>query len=71
MLTGYYSQTHAPQHHNFGGQYIFEPRLEGGIQERTLVALTAANITYIAIVDDEDGEPSIWAAGLDGALRPL
>jgi hypothetical protein len=73
VLTGYYSQTHAPKHHNFGGEYIFEPRLEPGLPEATRLELEAANVASIVIIDfDSQGaEDEIWVLGVDGALRAL
>ena len=44
VLTGYFSQTYAPNHHNFGGQYIFDPRLEPGLSQATRDELETADI---------------------------
>jgi hypothetical protein len=73
VLQGYYSQTHRPSHHNFGGDYIFDPRLEPGISEAVLQELAEANIAYIVVIDIDTSteETKFWLAGLDGALRPL
>lgn len=71
VLTGYFSQTYAPNHHNFGGQYIFDPRLEPGVSAASLAELDAANITYLVVVDHDGLEDELWALGLDGALRRL
>jgi hypothetical protein len=70
VLTGYFSQTYAPTHHNFGGQYIFDPRLEPGIPEATRAELEAANVAYLVVIDN-DPDLEIWALGLDGNLRQL
>jgi hypothetical protein len=71
VLRGHYSQTHAPRHHNFGGEYVFEPRLEPGLPEATRLELEAANVAAIVIidVDSQGGEDQIWALGVDGTLR--
>jgi hypothetical protein len=73
VLTGYYSQTHAPRHHNFGGEYIFEPRLEPGLPEATRLELEAANVAWIVIIDNDSqgAEDQMWVLGVDGALRRL
>jgi hypothetical protein len=70
VLTGYYSQTYAPTHHNFGGQYIFDPRLEPGLSDATRAELEAANVAYLVVVD-QDADDEIWALGVDGNLREL
>lgn len=73
VLTGYYSQTHRPYHHNFGGDYIFEPALEAGISEQQLAELALANIAFVLIrdLDNPEGPREFWVSGLDGTLRPL
>jgi hypothetical protein len=73
VLRGNYSQTYAPQHHNFGGTYIFDPRLEPALPESTHAELQAANVAYLVIVDrDSQGaEDELWALGFDGLLRRL
>jgi hypothetical protein len=70
VLTGYYSQTHAPNYHNSGGEYIFDPRLEPGLSASILRELEAANIAYLVIIDtDRQGvADSIWTQGLDGTF---
>jgi hypothetical protein len=71
VLRGYFSQTYAPNHHNFGGQFIFDPRLEPGLSAQTRSELVAADVAYLVVVD-RDGEPDeIWALGVSGALRKL
>jgi len=70
-LTGYFSQTYAPHHHNFGGQYIFDPRLEPGLPASLRAELEAADIAYFVVVDQDGLEDQIWVLGLDGALRRL
>ncbi len=73
VLHGYYSQTHAPYHHNFGGAYLFDPRLEPGIASSVLDELAAANVAFLFIRDGSDSTtpPAFWIGGLDGTLRPL
>jgi hypothetical protein len=71
VLAGYFSQTYRPYHHNFGGEYIFEPRLEPGVSGAALAELAAADIAYIVVMDQFDLPDEIWVAGLDGVLRRL
>lgn len=71
VLTGYFSQTYAPNHHNFGGQYIFDPRLEPGVSAETAAELEAADVAYLVVIDQDGLEDEIWALGFDGALRRL
>lgn len=69
-LTGYYSQTYRPGHHNFTEEFIFEPRLEPGIPAAILAELAAANITFLYMEGGQAGAAMV-VAGLDGALRKL
>ena len=75
VLTGYYSQTYAPAHHNFAGQYIFDPRLEPGLSEAVRDELAAANVAYVMVADQnadpENPDFTIWVLGVDGELRQL
>ena len=70
VLTGYYSQTYRPGHHNFTEEFIFEPRLEPGLPAATLAELEAANIQFLHI---ELGfvDPVIHVVGRDQKLRKL
>lgn len=70
VLTGYYSQTYRPGHHNFTEEFIFEPRLEPGLPASTLAELNAANIQMLHV---ELGfvDPVIHVVGLDQKLRKL
>ncbi|HWB05810.1 MAG TPA: PEP/pyruvate-binding domain-containing protein [Verrucomicrobiales bacterium] len=69
-LTGYYSQTYRPGHHNFTEEFIFEPRLEPGIPAAILTELAAANISFLYMEGGLAGSAMV-VAGLDGALRKL
>lgn len=70
VLTNYWSQTCRPGHHNFTEEFIFEPRLDPGVDAETLQELQAADIRYIHV---EWGRSPVvvTAAGLDGRLRRL
>ena len=70
VLRGYYSQTFRPEHHNFGAEYIFEPRLEPGMGADILAELEAANIQFLYLAQG-DSSIEAWVLGLDGILRPL
>ncbi|MEZ4367609.1 MAG: PEP/pyruvate-binding domain-containing protein [Kofleriaceae bacterium] len=69
-LAGYWSQTYRPHHHNFGADYIFEPRLEPGLAAATLAELASADVRALHVIEDF-GTTTMWIIGLDGALRPL
>jgi hypothetical protein len=70
VLTGHYSQTYRPGHHNFTEDYLFEPRLEPNLSPTTLAELEAADIRLIHL---ELGfvEPRFHVIGRDGRLRRL
>jgi len=65
VLTGDYSQTYRPGHHNFSNDYIFDPWLEPGISVTTLNELQAANIRLLFI----EQTANIWVLTLDGQLQ--
>jgi Pyruvate phosphate dikinase, AMP/ATP-binding domain/PEP-utilising enzyme, mobile domain len=71
VLTGYFSQTYAPNHHNFGGQYIFDPRLEPGLTADARAELEAADVAYLVVIDHDGEQDELWALGVGGALRKL
>lgn len=47
VLTGDFSQTYRPEHHNFSEHYLFEPQLEEGIPQQQLDELAAKDIRLI------------------------
>ncbi len=55
VLTGYYSQTFRPEHHNLTEHFLFEPRLEPGISAEILSQLQDMNIRFIHMILDKDG----------------
>ncbi len=70
VLTGYYSQTYRPEHHNLVESFLFEPRLEPGLSTEILDKLRNANIRLLhLIVDNREGgtESKILTYGFDGA----
>ncbi|HPV04042.1 MAG TPA: PEP/pyruvate-binding domain-containing protein [Myxococcota bacterium] len=46
-LTGWWSRSQRPGHHNFSEDYAFEPRLEAGLAPATLAELEEADIAVI------------------------
>lgn len=66
LLTGFYSQTYRPEHHNFAEHFLFEPQLEPGISAATLAELRAANIRLIHCFRDSEGASRITTFGFDG-----
>ncbi|MBI4327893.1 MAG: hypothetical protein HY674_21895, partial [Chloroflexi bacterium] len=72
LLRGFYSQTYRPEHHNFGEQFVFEPRLEPGLSPAILNELQAANIRLVHLRHDRFGATSkAMILGLDGKFREL
>ena len=71
VLTGYFSQTYAPYHHNFGGQYIFDPRLEPDLPASTAAELVAADVAFLVVIDNDGIPDELWAMGMGGTLRRL
>jgi hypothetical protein len=69
VLTDYFSQTYAPNHHNFGGQYVFDPRLEPNLSQAARNELQTADVAFILIIDQDGIEDELWVSGFDGALR--
>ncbi len=67
VLTGYYSQTYRPAHHNFASDYIFDPWLEPGIDQGTLDELEAANIRFLVVLNSSE----LWTLSLDGVLTQI
>lgn len=70
VLTGYYSQTYRPGHHNFTEEFIFEPRLEPGIPGAILSELAAANVLFLHVTAG-DANAGMVVAGIDQKLRRL
>ncbi len=70
VLSGYFSQTYRPGHHNFTEEFLFEPRLEEGISQAVIQELEAQNVRQIHVslgfID-----PVIKVVGTDGSFRDL
>lgn len=58
VLSGYYSQTYRPGHHNFTEEFIFEPALDGQLPEADLIALHNAGIQALYIKGGQSGTPA-------------
>ncbi|MDB6132129.1 MAG: uncharacterized protein JWM59_372 [Verrucomicrobiales bacterium] len=69
-LTGYWSQTYRPGHHNFTEDFIFEPALEPGMDVGILEELLAAGIQYIHVRAGFT-EPDFNVVSPEGKLRRL
>lgn len=69
-LRGYWSQTYRPGHHNFSEDFVFEPRLEDGVDPALIAELDAKNIAALLVSFGYE-TPTITAIGLDGKLRHL
>lgn len=71
VLSGYYSQTYRPGHHNFSEEFVFEPQLEEGMDEATLAELRAANIRMIHFWTASSTRGRVKVIGFDGVIRDL
>ena len=71
VLTNAYSQTYGPHHHNFGEEFIFEPRLDPGVPPATLAQLNAANIQLIYVFWQGGANTAFYVLGLNQQFRPL
>ena len=69
-LSGYFSQTYLPGHHNFTEEFLFEPRLEEGISATQLDELEAQNVRQIYI-SFGFATPVVKVVGADGEFRDL
>lgn len=69
-LTGRFSQTYAPGHHNFWEYFLFDPLLEPGLPAAVLSALEENNIHYIFMMaGPEVRDPEIYIIGNDYSIR--
>ena len=69
VLTGFWSQTYLPGHHNFSETFFFEPRLEDGLPPSTLDQLREKDVAIIIVEFGLFGGATIRYIGLDGKLR--
>ena len=67
VLTGYYSQSYRPGHHNFGSDYIFDPWLEEDIAPAVLAELESMNIRLLYVLSSTE----IWTLSRDGVLTQI
>jgi len=49
VLTGYYSQTYRPEHHNFSEHFVFEPQLGPGLSPALLAELREKDIRLVHV----------------------
>jgi len=66
LLTGMFSQTYRPEHHNLIENFLFEPRLEPDISQTILDELAQADIRWILVTLDKR---SHTAGGSQSAIR--
>ncbi|MFO0724078.1 MAG: hypothetical protein U1E65_09865 [Myxococcota bacterium] len=71
VLKGYASQTYRPEHHNFGESFLFEPRLEEGIDPAVVQELEAAGIRAIHVMLGLSQRAAVGVVGPDGSYRRL
>jgi hypothetical protein len=67
-LRGYWSQTYRPGHHNFTEAFVFEPRLEEGIDPAQLAELAALDIVALRVESSWESAV-IHAQGVNGKWR--
>lgn len=68
-LTGDYSQTYVPGHHNFVEWFLFDPSLEPGLPQETLDELQAAGVDWILATSGFDGS-TVVTYNLSDPLPP-
>jgi hypothetical protein len=61
VLSGEFSQSYRPGHHNFYEHFVFEPRLEAGVPLATLAELEAQGIHLIHAVGSPYGTTATLA----------
>lgn len=72
QLVGEFSQTYDSTRHNFQETFLFEPRLEEGLDARTREELDAAKIRGILVQQftaDDRSQPVIWIWTTDNQVR--
>ncbi|XXX78673.1 PEP/pyruvate-binding domain-containing protein [Sorangium sp. So ce134] len=73
VLKGYQAQTYRPAHHNFSEDFVFEPRLEPGMDPALLDELEDKGIRwiYIRTSDIEGMPPQVWTADAAGVFTQI
>jgi hypothetical protein len=73
VLKGFYAQTYRPEHHNFSENFIFEPRLEDGIDPAIIAELEGKGIRMIYLIANSDPmiAPKMWTVDPMGAFHAL
>jgi hypothetical protein len=70
VISGYYSGTYRPGHHNFTEEFVFEPTLEEGIAAGQVTELDAADVRQIYWFESgSQTHAVIKLIGLDGRVR--
>jgi hypothetical protein len=71
VLGSMYAQSYRPSHHNFGAEYIFEPRLDPSVSAAIKAELVAADVQLLYVNDNYGGTANMWIQGFDGTLRQI
>ncbi|WP_437591153.1 PEP/pyruvate-binding domain-containing protein [Sorangium sp. So ce1000] len=71
VLRGYHAQTYRPQHHNFSEDFLFEPRLEPGLDPAILAELEQKGIRLIHVRTSDGGDAKAWTIDPEGVFHPL
>jgi len=69
-LRGYWSQTYRPGHHNFSEDFVFEPRLEEGLDPTLITELNQQDIAAL-LVSYGFESLIVDAIGLNGKIRRI
>jgi hypothetical protein len=69
-LRGYWSQTYRPGHHNFSEDFVFEPRLEEGIDPTLITELNQQDIAALLVTYGFESL-IVDAIGLNGKIRRI
>jgi len=70
VLHGDYSQTYKPEHHNFSEHFLFEPRLEPGIDPALIQELCDQDIRLMHLFFQFDWEPTLTFYGCESETPP-
>lgn len=70
QLSGYFSQTYRPEHHNFTENFLFDPHLEEGSSAGVLAEWDAAGIRAL-IQPAGFSDPEMLVLTTDGRIEPL
>ncbi|XYH99487.1 PEP/pyruvate-binding domain-containing protein [Sorangium sp. So ce1128] len=73
VLKGYHAQTYRPQHHNVNEDFVFEPRLEPGLDPALVAELEEKDIRliYVRMSKFHDTPTWMWTVDAAGVFHPV